>query len=230
MQIAIDGPSGAGKSTIAKAVAKVLGILYIDTGAMYRAAGLKAARLNLNPDDWDGINEMLKQTTVDLRYRDGEQHVILDGVDVSNEIRTPEISRWASDISAVPACRIKMVERQREIASEQDVVMDGRDITSYVLPEADVKIFLTADLDVRAARRYEDSSARIGEQTIDAVKEDLAFRDKQDSERAFAPLVKTDDAIEIDSSGMDIDDVVACVLNRVREKTSFFSGKEQPGT
>ncbi len=230
MQIAIDGPSGAGKSTIAKAVARVLGILYIDTGAMYRAAGLKAARLGLEASDWDGINEMLKDTTVDLRYIDGEQHIYLDGIDVSREIRTPEISRWASDISAVPACRLKMVERQREIASEQDVVMDGRDITSYVLPEADIKIFLTADLDVRAARRFEDASARIGDQTIEDVKRDLAFRDKQDSERAFAPLIKTEDAIEIDSSSMDVDDVVAEVLNIVRDKTTFFSDKEKSGS
>lgn len=228
MQIAIDGPSGAGKSTIAKAVAKLLGILYIDTGAMYRAAGLKAARLGLTASDWDSITEMLKQTTVDLVYCEGDQHVLLDGEDVSSQIRTPEISRWASDISAVPACRIKMVERQREIANEQHVVMDGRDITSYVLPEADLKIYLTADLDVRASRRFDDLSAQNGEQSLDVVKADLAFRDKQDSERAFAPLVKTDDAIEIDSSGMDIDDVVAVVLALVKERTSFCPSKEKP--
>ena len=230
MQIAIDGPSGAGKSTIAKAVAKKLGILYIDTGAMYRAAGLKAARMGLEPDDWAGIEEMLVQTNVDLRYLDGEQHVFLDGSDVTGEIRTPEISRWASDISAVPACRLKMVERQREIASSNHVVMDGRDITSFVLPDAQVKIYLTADLDIRAKRRFEDLSASNDGQSLDDVKADLAFRDKQDSERAFAPLMKTEDAVEIDSSSMGIDAVVDTVLHLVRERTDFYQTKESSDT
>lgn len=212
MQIAIDGPSGAGKSTIAKAVAGLLGFLYIDTGAMYRACGLKADRLGLVPSDWGSIEAMLNDTAVDLGYVEGVQHVFLDGEDVSHLIRTPEISRWASDISAVPACRIKMVELQREIASKQDVVMDGRDITSNVLPHAELKIFLTADLDVRAKRRYDDVQASNKNQSIDEIKDDLAFRDKQDSERAFAPLVLVEDAVVIDSSGMDIDDVVHEVM------------------
>ncbi len=218
MQIAIDGPSGAGKSTIAKAVANLLGILYIDTGAMYRAAGLKAARLGLDPKDWPGIEKMLLDTTVDLKILDDGQHVYLDGEDVSFLIRTPEISRWASDISAVPACRIKMVELQRAIARDQDVVMDGRDITSYVLPDADVKVFLTADLNVRAQRRFEDKAASNLGQDIEAIKEDLAFRDKQDSEREFAPLVKTADAICIDSSALSIEEVVDCVTRLVEDK------------
>lgn len=212
MQIAIDGPSGAGKSTIAKAVAGLLGFLYIDTGAMYRACGLKADRLGLVSSDWGSIEAMLNDTAVDLGYVEGVQHVFLDGEDVSHLIRTPEISRWASDISAVPACRIKMVELQREIASKQDVVMDGRDITSNVLPHAELKIFLTADLDVRAKRRYDDVQASNKNQSIDEIKDDLAFRDKQDSERAFAPLVLVEDAVVIDSSGMDIDDVVHEVM------------------
>lgn len=222
MQIAIDGPSGAGKSTIAKAVAGLLGILYIDTGAMYRACGLKAQRLGLSPSDRAGIEAMLTDTHVDLRFIEGSQHVFLDAEDVTTLIRTPEISRWASDISAVPACRLKMVERQREIAAEQDVVMDGRDITSYVLPEADLKIFLTADLDIRARRRYEDAAASNKGQKIEEIKDDLAFRDKQDSERAFAPLVQTEDAIVIDSSQMEIEDVVSSVMKLVREKTNFY--------
>lgn len=225
MQIAIDGPSGAGKSTIAKAVAKRLGFLYIDTGAMYRACGLKAQRLGLIATDWCSIEAMLEDTQVDLQYIDGSQHVLLDGEDVSGLIRTPEISRWASDISAVPACRLKMVERQRVIAAEQNVVMDGRDITSYVLPNAELKIFLTADLDVRAHRRFDDAAASNRDQGIEEIKQDLAFRDKQDSEREFAPLVQTEDAIAIDSSEMEIEDVISCVMELVREKTDFYHEK-----
>lgn len=212
--IAIDGPGGAGKSTVAKAVASRLSILYLDTGAMYRACGLKASRLGLSPADVGAIEAMLCGTDVDVRFVEGVQHVFLDDEDVSALIRTPEVSVWASDISAIPACRLKLVDLQREIAAVRSVVMDGRDIGSYVLPDADVKIFLTASVEIRARRRFEELRAR-GDETVAYadVLRDLQYRDHQDSNRDFAPLVCAPDAQSIDTSGMDIDEVVQAVLD-----------------
>lgn len=212
--IAIDGPGGAGKSTVAKAVARRLNILYLDTGAMYRACGLKASRLGLSAADTGAIEAMLRETDIDVRFVDGDQHVFLDDEDVSARIRTPEISVWASDISAIPACRLKLVELQRAIAAVRSVVMDGRDIGSYVLPDADVKIFLTASAEIRARRRFEELRAR-GDETADYadVLRDLQYRDHQDANRAFAPLVCAPDAHAIDTSGMDIEAVVQAVLD-----------------
>lgn len=218
MQVAIDGPSGAGKSTIAKKVAALLNMLYIDSGAMYRAVGLKAARKGVDPKNAEQVDTLLNETTITLKHQPDGQHVYLDGEDVTGKIRTPESSRYASEISAVPACRYKMVDLQREIAAEQDVVMDGRDIGSNVLPQADVKIFLTADIDVRAKRRFDDCQTNNRDQDIEAIKAALAKRDRQDSERAVAPLIQTEDAIRIDSSQMSIDEVVDRVVGIVKNR------------
>lgn len=200
-QIAIDGPSGSGKSTLAKALSRKLGILYLDTGAMYRACGLKALLSGISPKDEVLVGEMLKTLDIDIRFSDGEQHIFLDGRDVSCDIRTPEVSVAASDISAIPAVRLKMVSMQREIASSRSVVLDGRDIGSYVLPGAQYKFFLTADPEERARRRLAELTQRGNHtQTYEEVLSDILYRDRQDSTRAFAPLTKMPDAVEIDTT------------------------------
>ncbi len=211
--IAIDGPGGAGKSTVAKALANRLNILYMDTGAMYRACGLQAERLGLDKHQVKEIEAMLQKTRIDVRFVDDRQHVFLNDEDVTDLIRTPSISIWASDISAIPACRQKMVELQRAIAAQRSVVMDGRDIGSYVLPNADLKIYLTATVDVRAKRRYDELMARGNlDTTLEQVAADLNYRDEQDANRAFAPLKKTADAHEIDTTHLNIDEVVARII------------------
>jgi len=200
-QIAIDGPSGSGKSTLAKAVSRKLGILYLDTGAMYRACGLKALELQISPKDEAAVIEMLKDIRIDMLYENGIQHVFLDGTDVSDKIRMPGVSVAASDISSLRSVREKMVEMQRAIAGDKNVVLDGRDIGSNVFPEAKYKFFLNADPEERAVRRFEELNARgITNQTYEEVLADIKYRDHQDSTRAFAPLVRTADAIVIDTT------------------------------
>jgi len=201
IQIAIDGPSGSGKSTLAKAVSKKLGILYLDTGAMYRACGLKAILSEISPKDELLVGKMIETLDIDVRFDNGHQRIFLDGRDVSEDIRRPEISVAASDISSIPAVRLKMVAMQREIAGTRSVVLDGRDIGSYVLPDAQYKFFLTADPEERAKRRLEELALRgIHTQTYEEVLADIRYRDHQDSTRSFAPLTKMPDAIEIDTT------------------------------
>jgi len=215
--IAIDGPAGAGKSTIAKKVSEKLGFIYIDTGAMYRAVALKAIRSNIDTKDQNELAHMMDSLNISILHEDNLQKIFLDGQDVSEAIRTPEVSVGASNVAVFPEVRLKMVELQRKIASENDVVMDGRDIGSYVLPNADLKIFLTASVDERARRRYEEQIAKgqiaKGQSvTLESVKEDMVYRDKNDSSRAFAPLTKVADAIEIDSTNLSIDEVVDRII------------------
>ena len=200
MKIAIDGPAGAGKSTIAKLLAKKLGILYLDTGAMYRAVGLKAIENGVDVTDETAVKKMLDSTTVDVKSEEGVQHVYLDGKDVTGKIREHRVSKAASDISAVPCVRYKMVDLQREIAARCDTVLDGRDIGTFVLPNAEYKIFLTASVAERARRRYEELKAKGEECTLESVASDIEKRDYNDSHRALAPLRKADDAVEIDTS------------------------------
>lgn len=201
LQIAIDGPSGSGKSTLAKSVSRILGILYLDTGAMYRACGLKAILSGIAPKDEVKVSEMLKTLDIDIRFADGDQHVFLDGRDVSSEIRKPEVSVAASDISSLPEVRTKMVAMQRQIAESRSVVLDGRDIGSHVLPDAPYKFFLTADPEERAKRRLEELALRgIHTQSYEEVLADIRYRDHQDSTRSFAPLVKMPDAVVIDTT------------------------------
>lgn len=208
MNIAIDGPAGAGKSTIAKLLAAKLGILYLDTGAMYRAVGLKALNTGVDISDAAAVEKMLAGTKIDVTQENGVQHVYLDGNDVSSAIRENAVSKAASDISAVPCVRYKMVELQREIASRCDTVLDGRDIGTFVLPNAEYKIFLTASVEERAKRRYAELKAKGSTLTLEQIKDDIVKRDYNDSHRTLAPLKKADDATEVDTTAMSIDDVV----------------------
>lgn len=201
--IAVDGPAGAGKSTVSKIVASRLGYTYIDTGAMYRAVGLKLAETGAD------LAEIVEGIEIEL---DDKARVFLDGREVTAEIRTPEISRLASDVSKFGFVRKKLTELQRKMAERGSVIMDGRDIGTEVLPNADVKIFLTATLDERARRRYEELKAKGQAADFDAVKTEIALRDKQDSEREIAPLKQAADAVLVDSTGLTIEQVVAQIL------------------
>lgn len=216
--LAIDGPAGAGKSTLAKAAAEALGLIYLDTGAMYRACGLACKRAGVDIADKAAAAETVGRSRIDIRFAGGEQHVFLDGDDVSREIRLPEISVLASDVSAIPEVRRLMVDKQREIASKRDIVVDGRDIGTYVLPDADCKIFLTAKPEVRAERRYKELLEKGEEADFEAVLADINYRDRQDSTRAFAPLKQADDAILLDTSEMDQKQVLEKVLELASER------------
>ncbi len=217
--IAIDGPAGAGKSTIARRVAEQLGILYLDTGAMYRAIGYAAISKGISPRDSEAVERLLEKTVLDVVFEEGTQRVLVDGQDVTSLIRTPEMSRAASDISALPCVRLYLVDRQRQIARQQPLVMDGRDIGSFVLPDAPHKFFLTASTDERARRRLKDlKAAGNHEATLESVLADILYRDRQDSTRAMAPLVKATDAIEIDTTHLTIDQVVKTLLAHIQAK------------
>lgn len=208
--VAIDGPAGAGKSSISKAVAKKLGCIYVDTGAMYRACALYAIENNI-PIKAESLEGELDKIKIDIKYTDAGQRIYLGGNDVSERIREPDVSIGASDIAVIPAVRLKLVDMQRELARTNCVVMDGRDIGTYVLPDAEVKIFLTASVDERARRRVLEMEQKGQEADFETVKRDMAYRDKNDSEREFAPLKQADDAVLLDTTDMDFDAVVAAV-------------------
>ena len=217
INIAIDGPAGAGKSTIAKSISKLLGIIYLDTGAMYRAVALKAINSGIDTKDEEKLSSLVENIDIKIEYKGNEQRVILEGKDVTELIRTPEVSIGASDVSAIPKVRLKMVELQREIAANNDVVMDGRDIGTFVLPDAKYKFFLTASIEERARRRYEELIARgMKDAKLKDVMKDISYRDKNDSTRAFAPLVKAEDAIEIDTTYLSISEVVDRILSYIK--------------
>lgn len=222
--IAIDGPSGAGKSTLAKKVAKQLNYLYLDTGAMYRALGLYAMENGVDftgpaPDAENRIKGLLPSFHIDITYQNGTQQVHVNGKNVTKFIRTPEVSIAASKVAAIPEVRVKLVELQRKIASEHDVVMDGRDIGSYVLPDAQIKIFLTASPEVRAMRRLKELKRRgASDVTFSAVLQDMQYRDKNDSTRAFAPLVQAEDAVLLDTSALTQEESIAALIQIVKDK------------
>lgn len=208
IRIAIDGPGGAGKSTIAKLVGDKLGLEYIDTGAMYRAVGLKLNREGIKPDDLISISNVLEETTID--FVNGK--IILDGDDVSDIIRTQEISKFASIYSQIPEVRSKLVDIQRRIAAGKSVIMDGRDIGTNVLTDAELKVFLTADSMVRARRRYEELRSKGVNANLDDIHEEIKERDYQDMNRKLNPLVQAEDAIRLDTSDMTIDEVVNTIV------------------
>ncbi len=208
INVAIDGPAGAGKSTIARRVANDLGYIYVDTGAMFRAMALYMVRNDIDPEDGTAVAKAADRAEIDITYIDGVQCVMLDGENVNGLIRTDEISDAASKVAVVPEVRKKMLSLQREIAQRHDVIMDGRDIGSAVLPNADLKIYLTASVDVRAERRYKENIEKGIQADPEAIKREIRERDERDMTRAEAPLVKVEDAVEVDSSDMSVDEVV----------------------
>lgn len=220
MNVAIDGPAGAGKSTIAKEVARRLGILYLDTGAMYRAAALKAIRCGVEPGDAQGVLPLLAHMVITVKNQNGVQRTYLDGEDVSSLIRTQEVSQGASDIGVIPEVRRKLVETQRQIAKENDVVMEGRDMGSYVIPQTPYKFYVTASSLERARRRHRElqQAGKDLEKTLEEIQREIEHRDQTDSTRAFAPLTRTLDAILIDTTQMDIETAVCAVLAGIAER------------
>ena len=212
VSIAIDGPAGAGKSTMARACAQALGYLYVDTGAIYRTVGYYMRLMGVGPKDRDGIARLIDEVNIDIRYEDGVQHMLLNGADVTGEIRTPEMSMYASGVSAQP------LDMQRQLARTHNVVMDGRDIGTVVLPKADVKIFLTASAEVRAKRRFDELQQRGDKTSYAQILAETKQRDKQDSERAIAPLKQAADAVLLDTSAFTVEQSVGAILGIVRRK------------
>ena len=217
--IAIDGPAGAGKSTIAKQLAKELGFVYVDTGAMYRAFAYYFLTNNIKAEDEDAITAACPNVTISLTYEDGVQNVWLNGENVSGFIRNEEVGNMASATSVYPVVRTKLVELQQKLAATTDVIMDGRDIGTVVLPNADVKIYMTASSAVRAKRRYDELVAKGVECDLDEIEKDIIERDYRDMNRETSPLKKADDAVELDTSDLDIDGVVNAmkeIIEKVR--------------
>lgn len=217
--IAIDGPAGAGKSTIAKLAAKELSFIYVDTGALYRAIGLCAYRNNIGSRDVDAILQMIKYIKVELAFNDKkEQVVLLNGEDVSGFIRTPEISMYASDVSAIPEVRAFLLDLQRNMAKTNNVIMDGRDIGTVVLPDAQIKIFLTASPEVRAKRRYDELIEKGMDVKYEDILSDVITRDYNDSHRETAPLKPADDSIIVDTSDLNLSESVEKLLSIMKER------------
>lgn len=218
ISVAIDGPSGAGKSTVARAAAARLGFVYVDTGAMYRSIGLAVCRRGVAEEDTAGILEALPSMEISLQYEEGMQHVLLNGEDVSDAIRTPQIAQYASKVSAVPEVRRFLLNLQREMATKNNIIMDGRDIGTVILPDAPVKIFLTASAACRAERRYKELLEKGQQVTFDGVLADIVRRDLQDSSRAVAPLKQADDAVLLDTSELTLEQSIDAVLQIIDEK------------
>ncbi len=218
VNVAIDGPAGAGKSTIARSAAKQLGYIYVDTGALYRTVGLYSIRKGYDTKDAEKVISTLGDIKITLGFQDGEQKVFLNGEDVSEAIRTPEASMGASNVSAIPKVREFLFDLQKNIAKENDCLMDGRDIGTVVLPDAQVKIFLTASPETRAMRRYKELVEKGSDVKYEDVLDDLIKRDYQDTHREIAPLKAADDAVIVDTSNYDFDGSLNAVLNVVKEK------------
>lgn len=216
--VAIDGPASAGKSTVAKGVSKKLGIIYIDTGAMYRATALKAIRMGIKEFTPEEVEPILPDISIEIRFVNGEQHILLDGEDVNGLIRTQEVSNGASKVSAIPAVRIKLVELQRKLAEKDSVVMDGRDIGTYVLPNAEFKFYVTADVEVRAMRRFKEleQKGQLNGMSYEQLLEETKERDERDSTREFVPLKQADDAVLVDTTHMNIEESIAYVVSIIK--------------
>lgn len=220
LNVAIDGPAGAGKSTVAKGVAAKLGFIYVDTGALYRAVGVYGIRKGIDTKNADEVSAVLPEISVELKFIDGVQHVFLNGEDVSVEIRTPDASMAASNVSAIPSVRSFLFDLQRDIASKNDCIMDGRDIGTVVLPNAQVKIFLTADPEERAMRRYRELIEKYPDVKYEDVLEDLKKRDYQDSHREIAPLKPAADSVVFNTTGNTLEESVEKVISIIKEKTN----------
>ncbi len=219
VSIAIDGPAGAGKSTMAKRVAKDMGYVYVDTGAIYRTIGYHVNMCGIGAKDVDGVTRLIDDVNIEIAYADGQQRMLLNGKDVTDELRTPLMSDYASKISAMKVVRDYLLDVQRDLARKHNVIMDGRDIGTVVLPNADVKIFLTASAEVRAQRRLDELVAR-GEKnvTFQSILSDMKERDHRDMNRPVAPLKQADDAVLLDSSDLNIEESVAAIKKIIEEK------------
>ena len=229
INIAIDGPSGAGKSSCAKLLAKKLGYIYVDTGALYRSVGLYAFENQIAPDDSSAVVAFLPKLNLDIRYIDGEQRVVLCGRDVSDAIRRNEISMYASRVSAIPEVRAFLLETQRNLAKTQNVIMDGRDIGTVILPNADLKIFLTASAESRAQRRFDELTARGESVCYDEILTQIIERDQNDRERSIAPAVPAADAVVLDNSDLNLEQTVTAIENMLKEKLQN-SKKDMPSS
>lgn len=229
MIVAIDGPSGAGKSTLAKRVAKELRFTYLDTGAIYRALALKILRRRVDLNDTAALSAIVQDSDIDLRGRDGQLQVILDGQDVSALIRTPEVSQMASKASAIPMVRHRLLHLQRELGRRGNVVAEGRDIGTVVFPDAQVKIYLDASIEERARRRFHELRAAGREASLAETISEMKERDKRDSERDIAPLRKADDALAVDSSGLTADAVAEKVLQLIKSESSKLTNDRSLG-
>lgn len=218
INIAIDGPAGAGKSSVAKLVSKKLGYIYVDTGALYRTVGLYSIRKGIDTKDAEAVTGTLKDIEVKLGFVDGAQHVFLNGEDVSEAIRTPEASMGASNVSAIPAVRTFLFDLQRDIAKNNNCIMDGRDIGTVVLPDAQIKLFLTASPEARAQRRYKELVEKGEKVDFQDVLDDINKRDYQDSHREIAPLKQAEDAVLVDNSGCNLEEGAELLLSIIKEK------------
>lgn len=217
INIAVDGPAGAGKSTISRAAAKTLGFIYVDTGALYRTVALQVLRNYLTFDKTEEIKKLLSETDISLKYENGEQRVILNGSDVSDFIRTPEVSMGASKVSAIPEVREFLFELQQKIARENNCVMDGRDIGTVVLPNAELKVFLTASAEERARRRCKELIEKGEDVSFDEVLKDIEQRDYNDSHRDIAPLKQADDAVLLDTSDLNLEESIQALTRLIQE-------------
>ena len=227
ISVAVDGPSGAGKSTLARACAKAFNFIYVDTGAIYRTVGLAAYRAGIDCHDAVNIEKLLPSLDIQMAYNaHGEQCMILNGEDVSKEIRLPEISICASDVSSLPLVRAFLMEMQRKMACENNVIMDGRDIGTVVLPDAEIKIFLTASSRARAQRRLAELSAKGVETNLEDVLKDIEYRDYQDSHREAAPLRRAEDAILMDTSELTLEQSIQLMISIIKERSGLRAAEE----
>lgn len=224
LRIAIDGPGGAGKSTLAKALAKKLGIIYVDTGALYRTVGLYVDRNDVDPSDEKAVAALLPTLDLKLSYEDGNQVIYMNSEKITEEIRTPKMSMYASAVSALPSVRAFLLDTQRKIAETNSVIMDGRDIGTVILPNAEVKIFLTADPSERARRRYEELISKGKSVTYEDVLSEMNTRDTNDSSRNIAPCVPADDAVLFDNTGYSLSESIDRVVEIIGEKTELIEG------
>ncbi len=218
IRVALDGPSGAGKSTVAKALSARLGLVYVDTGALYRTVGYYVRQKGADPKSEAEVTRLLPEMQVELCYRNGEQHVMLNGEDLGQKIREPEISMYASAVSALPSVRAFLLDMQRNIARHQSVVMDGRDIGTVILPDAEIKIFLSASSEARARRRYRELTEKGISTTYEDVLRDMEERDRNDAGRAVAPAIPAADAVKMDNSHMTVEENVEAILQLIRER------------